>query len=156
MAEVSHTKKEKPNGKQHTQVSPPIQLTIWEILEHPLFETNLSEEIKTFQYVGKNAKELRARIDEQYRKDIATLELADDNQMKELLKDFSTPEDLTVKYVEVIAKKSRLAHHKRELIQAMFEPIVKRTAIDIINQRESKEKKETESCAGSSSRKDLS
>lgn len=116
----------------------------------------MSEEIKTFQYIGKNAKELRAKIDEQYRKDIATLELANDNQMKELLKDFDTPEDLTVKYIEVIAKKSRLAHRKRELIQAMFEPIVKRTAIDIINDKESKEKKETESCAGLSSRKDLS
>ena len=156
MAEASHIKKGKPSGKGPTPGNQVTQLSIWEILEHPIFETNLSEEMELLRYAGKHTDELRARIEEQYRKDMATLDLASDNQMKELLKDFEKPEDLAVKYVEVITKKSRLAHHKRELIGAMFEPLVKRTAIDIINDKESKEKKETESCAGSSSRKDLS
>ena len=59
-------------------------------------------------------------LKEQFQKDMATLELAKDNQMKELLKEYDTPADLSVKYVEVITKKSKLGHHKRELIGTFF------------------------------------
>lgn len=101
-------------------------------------------------YSSQHYAELKAQIEQQYQKDLATLELAKDNQMKELLKDFPKPEDITVKYVEVITKKSKLGSHKRELIGAFFEPLIKRTAIEIINE------KEKEKCAESSSQKDPS
>lgn len=101
-------------------------------------------------YSSKHYAELKAQIEQQYRKDMATLELAKDNQMKELLSDYDTPADLSVKYVEVITKKSKLGHHKRELIGAFFEPLIKRTVIEIINE------KEKEKCAESSSQKDPS
>lgn len=100
-------------------------------------------------YSSKHYAELKAQIEQQFRKDMATLELAKDNQMKELLKEYDTPADLSVKYVEVITKKSKLGHHKRELIGTFFEPLIKRTAIEIINE------KEKEKCAESSSQKDL-
>lgn len=87
-------------------------------------------------YSSKNYVQLKEQIQHQFQKDMETLELAKDNQMKELLKDYPKPEDLSVKYVEVIAKKSKLGSHKRELIRKFFEPLVKRTAIDIINERE--------------------
>ena len=77
-------------------------------------------------YSSQHYAELKAQIEQQFQKDMATLELAKDNQMKELLKDFPKPEDITVKYVEVITKKSKLGHHKRELIGTFFEPLVKR------------------------------
>lgn len=139
----------KKNKKQE-KPAPPVQLSIWDILEHPLFEKNLQEEMNLMSYSSQHYAELKAQIEQQFQKDMATLELAKDNQMKELLKDFPKPEDITVKYVEVITKKSKLGHHKRELIGTFFEPLVKRTAIEIINQ------KEKEKCAGSSSQKDLS
>lgn len=139
----------KKNKKQEKS-APPVQLSIWDILEHPLFEKNLREEMNLMSYSSQHYVELKAQIEQQFQKDMATLELAKDNQMKELLKDFPKPEDITVKYVEVITKKSKLGHHKRELIGTFFEPLVKRTAIEIINQ------KEKEKCAGSSSQKDLS
>ena len=101
-------------------------------------------------YSSQHYAELKAQIEQQFQKDMATLELAKDNQMKELIKDFPKPEDITVKYVEVITKKSKLGHHKRELIGTFFEPLGKRTAIEIINE------KEKEKCAGSPSQKDLS
>lgn len=94
-------------------------------------------------YSSQHYAELKAQIEQQYQKDMATLELAKDNQMKELLKDYAKPEELTVKYVEVISKKSKLGSHKRDLIKYFFEPLVKRTAIDIINERE-KEKCKSE------------
>lgn len=100
-------------------------------------------------YSSKHYAELKAQIEQQFQKDMATLELAKDNQMKELLKEYDTPADLSVKYVEVITKKSKLGHHKRELIGTFFEPLIKRTAIEIINE------KEKEKCAESSSQKDL-
>ena len=87
-------------------------------------------------YSSQHYAELKAQIEQQFQKDMATLELAKDNQMKELLKDFPKPEDITVKYVEVITKKSKLGHHKRELIGTFFEPLIKRTAIEIINEKE--------------------
>lgn len=139
----------KKNKKQE-KPAPPVQLSIWDILEHPLFEKNLQEEMNLMSYSSQHYAELKAQIEQQFQKDMATLELAKDNQMKELLKDFPKPEDITVKYVEVITKKSKLGHHKRELIGTFFEPLVKRTAIEIINE------KEKEKCAGSSSQKDLS
>lgn len=92
-------------------------------------------------YSSQNYAELKAKIEQQYRKDIATLELAKDNQMRELLKDYAKPEEFTVKYVEVIAKKSKLGSHKRDLIKHFFEPLVKRTAIDIINEKENENQK---------------
>ena len=101
-------------------------------------------------YSSQHYAELKAQIEQQFQKDMATLELAKDNQMKELLKDFPKPEDITVKYVEVITKKSKLGHHERELIGTFFEPLIKRTAIEIINE------KEKEKCAESSSQKDPS
>ena len=137
MATTSKTKKK---GVE----TPPIQLSIWDILEHPLFEKNLSEEMEVLNYAGEHYTELKEKINLQYQKDMATLEFAKDNQMKELLKDYDTPADLAVKYVEVISKKSKLGSHKRDLIKYFFEPLVKRTAIDIINEREQK-------CAESSS-----
>lgn len=143
---MSTTKK---NKKQEKPV-PPVQLSIWNILEHPLFEKNLQEEMNLMSYSSKHYAELKAQIEQQFQKDMATLELAKDNQMKELLKDFPKPEDITVKYVEVITKKSKLGHHKRELIGTFFEPLIKRTAIEIINE------KEKEKCAESSSQKDPS
>ena len=139
----------KKNKKQE-KPAPPVQLSIWDVLEHPLFEKNLQEEMNLMSYSSQHYAELKAQIEQQFQKDMATLELAKDNQMKELLKDFPKPEDITVKYVEVITKKSKLGHHKRELIGTFFEPLVKRTAIEIINE------KEKEKCAGSSSQKDLS
>ena len=139
----------KKNKKQE-KPAPPVQLSIWDILEHPLFEKNLQEEMNLMSYSSQHYAELKAQIEQQFQKDMATLELAKDNQMKELLKDFPKPEDITVKYVEVITKKSKLGHHKRELIGTFFEPLVKRTAIEIINE------KEKEKCVGSSSQKDLS
>lgn len=139
----------KKNKKQE-KPAPPVQLSIWDILEHPLFEKNLQEEMNLMSYSSQHYAELKAQIEQQFQKDMATLELAKDNQMKELIKDFPKPEDITVKYVEVITKKSKLGHHKRELIGTFFEPLVKRTAIEIINE------KEKEKCAGSSSQKDLS
>jgi len=114
----------------------PVQLSIWEILEHPLFEKNLTSEMKILEYAGKNYQALKMKIEEQYKKDLATLEMAKEVGMKELLHDYSTPEDFTVKYVEVITKKSRLSAHKRELIENFFGPIIKGTAIDIINEKE--------------------
>ena len=87
-------------------------------------------------YSSKHYSELKAQIEQQFQKDMATLELAKDNQMKELLKEYDTPADLSVKYVEVITKKSKLGHHKRELIGTFFEPLIKRTAIEIINEKE--------------------
>lgn len=132
----------KKNKKQE-KPAPPVQLSIWDILEHPLFEKNLQEEMNLMSYSSQHYAELKVQIEQQFQKDMATLELAKDNQMKELLKDFPKPEDITVKYVEVITKKSKLGHHKRELIGTFFEPLVKRTAIEIINQ------KEKEKCAGS-------
>lgn len=143
---MSTTKKNKKQEKP----APPVQLSIWDILEHPLFEKNLQEEMNLMSYSSQHYAELKAQIEQQFQKDMATLELAKDNQMKELIKDFPKPEDITVKYVEVITKKSKLGHHKRELIGTFFEPLVKRTAIEIINE------KEKEKCAGSSSQKDLS
>lgn len=100
-------------------------------------------------YSSKHYDQLKAQIEQQFQKDMATLELAKDNQMKDLLKEYAKPEDITVKYVEVISKKSKLGAHKRELIQQLFEPLVKRTAIDIINERE-------KTCAESSSPEDQS
>ena len=143
---MSTTKKNKKQEKP----APPVQLSIWNILEHPLFEKNLQEEMNLMSYSSKHYAELKAQIEQQFQKDMATLELAKDNQMKELLKDFPKPEDITVKYVEVITKKSKLGHHKRELIGTFFEPLIKRTAIEIINE------KEKEKCAESSSQKDPS
>lgn len=125
----------KKNKKQE-KLAPPVQLSIWDILEHPLFEKNLQEEMNLMSYSSQHYAELKAQIEQQFRKDMATLELAKDNQMKELLKDFPKPEDITVKYVEVITKKSKLGHHKRELIGTFFEPLIKRTAIEIINEKE--------------------
>lgn len=93
-------------------------------------------------YSSQHYAELKMKVEQQFQKDMATLELAKDNQMKELLKDYDTPADLSVKYVEVITKKSKLGHHKRELIGLLFEPIIKRTAIDIINEKESCKSKE--------------
>lgn len=87
-------------------------------------------------YSSQHYAELKTQIEQQFQKDMATLELAKDNQMKELLKDFPKPEDITVKYVEVITKKSKLGHHKRELIGTFFKPLIKRTAIEIINEKE--------------------
>lgn len=139
----------KKNKKQE-KPAPPVQLSIWDILEHPLFEKNLQEEMNLMSYSSQHYAELKAQIEQQFQKDMATLELAKDNQMKELIKDFPKPEDITVKYVEVITKKSKLGHHKRELIGTFFEPLVKRTAIEIINE------KEKEKCAESSSQKDPS
>lgn len=101
-------------------------------------------------YSSKHYAELKTRIEQQFQKDMAILELAKDSQMKELLKDFPKPEDITVEYVGVITKKSKLGHHKRELIGTFFEPLIKRTAIEIINE------KEKEKCAESSSQKDPS
>ena len=101
-------------------------------------------------YFSQHYAKLKVQIEQQFRKDMATLELAKDNQMKELIKDFPKPEDITVKYVEVITKKSKLGHHKRELIGTFFEPLIKRTAIEIINE------KEKDKCAESSSQKDPS
>lgn len=141
----------KKNPIPKTKVDPPIQLSIWDVLEHPKFEENLKKEMELLGYMGKNYAQLKEQVEQQYRKDMATLELAKDNQMKELLKDYSSPEDLAVKYVEVITKKSRLAHHKRELISQMFEPLIKSTALDIISEKD----KETKKCVESSSRKDL-
>lgn len=100
-------------------------------------------------YSSKHYDQLKAQIEQQFQKDMATLELAKDNQMKELLKDYSKPEDLAVKYVEVISKTSELGSHKRYLINRLFEPLVKRTALDIISERE-------KSCAESSSPEDQS
>ena len=100
-------------------------------------------------YSSKHYAELKAQIEQQFQKDMATLELAKDNQMKELLNEYDTPADLSVKYVEVITKKSKLGHHKRELIGTFFEPLIKRTAIEIINE------KEKEKCAELSIQKDL-
>lgn len=100
-------------------------------------------------YSSKHYAELKAQIEQQFQKDMSTLELAKDNQMKELLNEYDTPADLSVKYVEVITKKSKLGHHKRELIGTFFEPLIKRTAIEIINE------KEKEKCAELSSQKDL-
>lgn len=101
-------------------------------------------------YSSQHYAELKAQIEQQFQKDIATLELAKDNQMKELLKEYDTPADFSVKYVEVITKKSKLGHHKRELIGTFFEPLIKRTAIEIINE------KEKEKCAELSSQEDPS
>ena len=125
----------KKNKKQE-KPAPPVQLSIWDILEHPLFEKNLQEEMNLMNYSSKHYSELKAQIEQQFQKDMATLELAKDNQMKELLKEYDTPADLSVKYVEVITKKSKLGHHKRELIGTFFEPLIKRTAIEIINEKE--------------------
>lgn len=141
MATTSKTKKK---GVE----TPPVQLSIWDILEHPLFEKNLSEEMEVLDYAGKHYTELKEKINLQYQKDVSTLELANDSQLKELFKSYSKPEELTVRYVEVITKKSRLGRYKRELISQLFEGLVKRTAIDIINEKEKGEKKE---CVESSS-----
>lgn len=143
------SQKKSPSPK--TNVEPPVQLSIWDVLEHPKFEQNLEEEMKLLKYTGEHYAQLKKQVEQQYRKDLATLELAKDNQMKELLKDYPKPEDLTVKYVEVITKKSRLAHHKRELIEQVFSQLVKSTAIDIVNEKD----KEAKKCAESSSPKDL-
>lgn len=125
----------KKNPSPKTKVDPPVQLSIWDILEHPKFEKNLEEEMKLLKYTGEHYAQLKEQVEQQYQKDLATLELAKDNQMKELLKDYETPADLTVKYVETITKKSRLSHHKRELIEQLFGPIIKGTAIDIVNEK---------------------
>lgn len=119
-----------------------MQLSVWDVLEHPKFEKNLEEEMKLLKYTGENYAQLKQQIEAQYQKDLATLEMAKDNQMKELLKDYPEPADLTVKYVEAITKKSRLGHHKRELIEALFGTLVKGTAIDIVNEK-AKEKCES-------------
>lgn len=143
------SQKKSPSPK--INVEPPVQLSIWDVLEHPKFEQNLEEEMKLLKYTGEYYAQLKEQVEQQYRKDLVTLELSKDNQMKELLKDYDTPADLTVKYVEVITKKSRFAHHKRELIEQLFGPIIKRTAIDIVNDKA----KEAKKCAESSSQKDL-
>lgn len=95
--------------------------------------------MKLLKYTGENYAVLKQQVEQQYQKDLATLSLAKDNQMKDLLKHYDTPADLTIKYVEVITKKSRLSHHKRELVESLFGPLVKSTAIDIINERNKKE-----------------
>lgn len=95
--------------------------------------------MKLLKYSGENYAVLKQQVEQQYLKDLATLELAKDNQMKDLLKTYDTPADLTVKYVEVITKKSRLSRHKRDLIESLFGQLVKSTAIDIINERNKKE-----------------
>lgn len=140
---MDRTSQNKKGKGKLPKPQPPVQLSIWDILEHPLFEKNLTEEMNVMTYSSQHYAELKAKIEQQYQKDMATLELAKDNQMKELLKDYAKPEELTVKYVEVISKKSKLGSHKRELIKYFFEPLVKRTAIDIINEREKCESKET-------------
>lgn len=124
--------------KQKVKVDPPIQISIWEILESDEFEKNLTEEMKLMTYTGEHYDELKRQVEEQYKKDIATLELAHRPAMKELLKAYSKPEEFTTKYVEVIAKKSRLSKDKRELISDFFAGIVKRSAIDIINNKDKK------------------
>lgn len=139
----------KSTGKRIKETPQPTQLSIWDILEHPQFEKNLAEEMRIFTYAGQHYADLREKIEKQYQADIALLELARQNQLKELLHDYSKPEDFTVKYVEVITKKSKLGHAKRELTEKFFSPIVKRTAIDIINEKEKK-------CAESSSPEDQS
>lgn len=125
----------------------PVQLSIWEILEHPLFEQNLTKEMELLSYAGKNYKQLKAQIDQQYANDTALLEMAKSSQMKELLRDYPKPEDLTVKYVEVISKKSNFSASKREIIQSLFGTIVKRTAIDIINNKDKEQCKSVENSA---------
>ena len=129
-----------------TKIDKPVKLSIWEILEHPLFEKNLEGEMKLLKYSGENYAVLKQQVEQQYLKDLATLELAKDNQMKDLLKTYDSPADLTVKYVEVITKKSRLSRHKRDLIESFFGQLVKSTAIDIINERNKKE----EACSSDS------
>ena len=141
----------KKTSKPEFKVEEPTQLSIWDVLEHPEFEKNLSEEMKLLQYAGENYSVLKQRVDQQYKKDIATLELAKDNQMQELLSDYKTPADFTVVYVEIITKKVSLTAHKRDLVKRLFESVVKRTAINIINEKA----KEAETCAESSSQKDL-
>ena len=140
MATTSKTNSKKKNVK----VEKPVQLSIWEILEHPLFEQNLTKEMELLSYVGKNYKQLKAQIDQQYANDTALLEMAKSSQMKELLRDYPKPEDLTVKYVEVISKKSNFSASKREAIQNLFGTIVKRTAIDIINNKDKEQCKSVE------------
>ena len=144
------SQKKSPSPK--TNVEPPVQLSIWDVLEHPKFEQNLEEEMKLLKYTGEHYAQLKEQVEQQYRKDLATLELAKDNQMKELLKDYPKPEDLAVKYVEVITKKSRLAHHKRELIEQVFSQLVKSTAIDIVNE---KAKEKCEQPSQETNKKDL-
>lgn len=145
------TKKTPKKTAQKVNYEKPVQLSIWDILEHPLFEKKLTEEIDLLKFAGENYTSLKSRIEEQYKRDLAILEEGKDNQMKELLKDYPKPEDLTVKYVEVITKKSRLGSHKRQLIETVFSRIVKSCAIDIINEKA----KEKQACVESSSRKDL-
>lgn len=129
--------------KKKSKVTKPVQMSIWDILENPLFEKNLGEEMKLAEYYGKNYEQLKAKIEQDYRQSMATLDLAKDVQMKELLHDFSKPDDFTIKYVEVMTKKSRLARHKRDLIELFFAPIIKNTAIQIIKQKEEKSCKES-------------
>lgn len=133
---MDRTSQNKKGKGKLPKVQPPVQLSIWDILEHPLFEKNLTEEMNVMIYSSQHYSELKAQVEQQYQKDMATLALAKDNQMKELLKDYAKPEELTVKYVEVISKKSKLGSHKRDLIKYFFEPLVKRTAIDIVNEKE--------------------
>jgi len=137
--------------KTKTVVDPPVQLPIWDILEHPIFEEKLTAEMQLLKHIGENYDSLKKQVEEQYKRDLETLEMAKDPQLKELLKDFPKPDDFTVKYVEVFTKKSRLSHHKREVIEKIFSQLVKSTAIDIINS-----KKEKDSCAESSSPEDQS
>ena len=103
--------------------------------------------MELLSYVGKNYKQLKAQIDQQYANDTALLEMAKSSQMKELLRDYPKPEDLTVKYVEVISKKSNFSASKRETIQNLFGTIVKRTAIDIINNKDKEQCKSVENSA---------
>lgn len=119
------------------QAGKPIQLSIWEVLEHPIFEKNLTEEMDLLSYTGKNYNVLKQQLEQKYQADMALLEMAKDSALKELLRDYPKPEDLTIKYVETISKKSHFSKHKRDIIEQLFGNVIKRSAIAIINEKES-------------------
>lgn len=92
--------------------------------------------MELMNYTIKHAKELRVQVQQRYEKDMQTLALAEEVSFKELLKDYSKPDDFTMKYVEVMTKKSNLSKHKRDLIEQFFAPIIKNTAIQMCNGRQ--------------------
>ena len=128
--------------KEKEQTSQAINISIWDVLQNPKFEENLKKEMELMDYTTKHTKELRVQVQQQYERDMQTLALAEEVSFKELLKDYSKPDDFTIKYVEVMTKKSKLSKHKRNLIEQFFAPIIKNTAIQMCNEAEDKKKQQ--------------
>lgn len=137
-------KKEEKEKLQNGKAKPLLSLT--EIMENPLFQKVLEQELDQIKVLRENYDKLREQIQRDYQAKMNRLHLAKSTSLKELLEKYPDPSDLAIAYLDLHhGNKPRehvkgLLHKEKETLEQFFQNVIRNAAILIINQKNSEAK----------------